>query len=107
MTKEKIIEIVNSCVQYNANQGTWSIDNRFADALLAEFEQEKKDALNEFMEWLKEWLEQIEDHEKKLYYDVADHKEFFAGGVNMLIRLLRGIDIQLELFFEERKNDKR
>lgn len=34
MTKEKIIETVNAHVQYNANQGTWSIDNRFADELL-------------------------------------------------------------------------
>lgn len=42
ITKEKIIEIVNACVQYNANQGTWSIDNRFADELLALIEQDKK-----------------------------------------------------------------
>lgn len=40
MTKEHIIEIVNACVQYNANQGTWSIDNKFADELLALFKQE-------------------------------------------------------------------
>lgn len=48
MTKEKIIEIVNACVQYNANQGTWSIDNRFADTLLAEFEREKNECVKHF-----------------------------------------------------------
>lgn len=42
MTKEKIIEIVNACVQYNANQGTWSIDNRFADELLTLVNIEKR-----------------------------------------------------------------
>lgn len=47
MTREKIIEIVNDCVQYNANQGTWAIDNRFADTLLSEFEQEKKEQAKE------------------------------------------------------------
>lgn len=47
MTKEKIIEIVNACVQYNANQGTWSIDNRFTDELLALFKQEKKEQARE------------------------------------------------------------
>ena len=53
MTKEKIIKIVNACVQYNANQGTWSIDNRFADELLALIEQEKDDLLKEFVEFAK------------------------------------------------------
>ena len=47
MTKEKIIEIVNACVQYNANQGTWSIDNRFADELLALFKQELLERLEQ------------------------------------------------------------
>lgn len=52
MTKEKIIEIVNACVQYNANQGTWSIDNRFADELLALMEQEKREVAREIFEKL-------------------------------------------------------
>lgn len=57
MTKEKIIEIVNACVQYNANQGTWSIDNRFADELLALMEQEKKEIAREILNDLKGLLE--------------------------------------------------
>lgn len=43
MTKEKIIETVNAHVQYNANQGTWSIDNRFSDELLKLLEQEEEE----------------------------------------------------------------
>ena len=53
MTKEQIIKIVNACVQYNANQGTWSIDNRFADEFLTLIKQEKDDLLKEFVEWVK------------------------------------------------------
>jgi len=53
MTKQQIIEIVNACAQYNANQGTWSIDNRFADELLALIEQEKTNMLKEFVEFAK------------------------------------------------------
>lgn len=49
MTREKIIETVNAHVQYNANQGTWSIDNRFADELLALMEQEKKEQAKEIL----------------------------------------------------------
>lgn len=56
MTKEKIIEIVNACVQYNANQGTWSIDNRFADELLALFKQEKQEQAREILQNLKEYI---------------------------------------------------
>ena len=50
MTKEKLIEIVNACVQYNANQGTWFIDNRFTDELLTLIEQEKKEQAREILE---------------------------------------------------------
>lgn len=57
MTKEKIIETVNAHVQYNANQGTWSIDNRFADELLALMEQEKKEIAREILNDLKGLLE--------------------------------------------------
>ena len=46
MTREKIIKIVNDCVQYNANQGTWSIDNRFADELLELIDEEEKNYKN-------------------------------------------------------------
>lgn len=57
MTREQIIKIVNDCVQYNANQGTWSIDNRFADELLKLFKQEKQQVAGEIISNLKGLLE--------------------------------------------------
>ena len=74
MTKEKIIEIVNDCVQYNANQGTWSIDNRFADELLALIEQEKDDLLKEFVEWYKAHLNYLVKYEKDLRDDAINNQ---------------------------------
>lgn len=71
MTKEKIIETVNAHVQYNANQGTWSIDNRFADKLLALIEQEKKEVVREiyknFVQGFFEWDEEGFEGEFKEY----------------------------------------
>lgn len=57
MTREQIIKIVNDCVQYNANQGTWSIDNKFADELLKLFKQEKQQVAGEIISDLKGLLE--------------------------------------------------
>ena len=57
MTREQIIKIVNDCVQYNANQGIWSIDNKFADELLKLFKQEKQQVAGEIISDLKGLLE--------------------------------------------------
>lgn len=108
MTKEKIIEIVNACVQYNANQGTWSIDNRFADELLAESEQEKTNTLKEFVEWYKKVLEKDYDDKGKIAdksIGRGDKKNFWymEGQQIALQRIIDLLNQDLEKFLEERK----
>ena len=66
MTKEKIIKIVNACVQYNANQGTWSIDNRFADELFALFNKELVERLEQLHSEMDERMREEVAIEKRM-----------------------------------------
>ena len=68
----------------------------------------EKELLKEFVEWYKVYLNDLEKYEINIYNDVKtngheDNAAFFMGNINMLERLLRGIDLQFELFLKERE----
>lgn len=68
----------------------------------------RKNTLNEFVEWYKERLEHIQEHEKELLDDDVKHEysylvEYRKGTTDMIDRLIYWLDNNLNRFLEERK----
>lgn len=80
MTREKIIKTVNDCVQYNANQGTWSIDNRFADELLKLIDEEGKNYKHEILSlWAYKEKQIKKETAKEIISDLKGLLEFYVN----------------------------
>lgn len=118
MTREKIIEKFKENAEKIPNK--WGevcwvfIDENFeeiADELLALIEQEKKEAVKEFVKWYKKVLEEDYDDKAKLVsinLERNNDKDFwyFTGQCTAIQRLIDLLDKDLENFMEEKNNDK-
>lgn len=116
MMREKIIEKFKENAEKIPNK--WGevcwvfIDENFeeiADELLALIEQEKKEAVKEFVEWYKKVLEEDYDDKARWMADrrkEKDTKNYYSyhGECSAISRLITLLDGDLKKFLEENKN---
>ena len=114
MTKEKIIDLVDNYVrldydvEFDGSFG-WVLDKKkFADTLLAKFEQEKTDLLKEFVEYMEDRLTiWVKDEHYQANIAEAENDNLRKNTSLLIAETIEAIKNSmkpaLEKFLEERK----